>query len=135
MAVSSISNYDISQLGQSSELTQKSLGKDDFLKILTAQLQYQDPMESMDNSEYIAQMAQFSSLEQMQNLSDNLMTLISLQNTQLGASLIGKEVKVSRDGEIYSGIVSKTSNLDSELTMTIDGKQFNVSEIEEIIGQ
>ncbi len=134
MPVNSVNNYDISTMGQSSRLTQKSLGKDDFLKILTAQLQYQDPMESMDNSEYIAQMAQFSSLEQMENLNENITTLINLQNTQLGASLIGKEVKVAKDGEISTGIVSKVSNLDKELTITLDGKEFNASEIEEIIG-
>lgn len=73
-----------------------SLGKDAFLKILITQLQNQDPTSPMDDKEFIAQMAQFSSLEQMQNMTkamENL--LISQQQTQLMSytNFIGKEVK------------------------------------------
>lgn len=48
------------------------LGKDAFLKLMITQLRYQDPLEPMDNQESIAQMAQFSALEQMQNLNANM---------------------------------------------------------------
>ena len=73
-----------------------SLGKDAFLQILITQLQNQDPTSPMDDREFIAQMAQFSSLEQMQNMTkamENL--LVSQQETQLMSytSFIGKEVK------------------------------------------
>ncbi len=53
------------------------LGKDDFLKLLTVQLQNQDPMNPMENTEYISQMSSFSSLEQMLNMNKNIEKLVS----------------------------------------------------------
>ncbi|HMM21563.1 MAG TPA: flagellar hook assembly protein FlgD [Selenomonadales bacterium] len=77
-----------------------SLGKDDFLKLLVTQLRYQDPMNPMDNTEFVAQMAQFSSLEQMQNMNT---TMAKYQAT----SLIGKNIVWSSgDGQLFTGDVS-----------------------------
>jgi len=78
------------------------LGKDDFLKLMIAQLKNQDPLNPMDGTEYAAQLAQFSSLEQLTNLNSylkqsidaNYMLTQSINNTML-ANLIGKEVKVN----------------------------------------
>ena len=61
------------------------LGKDDFLKLLVAQLQSQDPLNPMEDKEFISQMAQFTSLEQMKNVSN------AVQITQ-ATSYIGKQV-------------------------------------------
>lgn len=74
------------------------MGKQDFLRLLLTQLQYQDPINPVKNEEFAAQLAQFSSLEQMQNLNDAMNTLISLQVStallsQAGA-LLGREVAV-----------------------------------------
>ncbi|MEL3960524.1 flagellar hook assembly protein FlgD [Lysinibacillus endophyticus] len=72
------------------------LGKDAFLQILITQLQNQDPTQPMDDKEFISQMAQFSSLEQMQNMTTAMEKLLeSQQQTQLMnyTSFIGKEVK------------------------------------------
>ena len=73
-----------------------SLDKQAFLNLLTAQLKYQDPMEPMENTEFVAQLSQFSSLEQLYNVNENLkaqaINSMSLQNT-LVTSLIGKQVK------------------------------------------
>ncbi|MEG8945594.1 flagellar hook assembly protein FlgD [Rosettibacter firmus] len=78
------------------------LGKDDFLKLMITQLKNQDPLNPMDGTEYAAQLAQFSSLEQITNLNEylkqsidaNYMLTQSINNTML-ANLIGKEVKVN----------------------------------------
>lgn len=72
------------------------LGKDDFLKILITQLQHQDPTNPVEDKEFIAQMAQFSTLEQMQNMTKAMEDLLESQlQTQLMAytSFIGQEVK------------------------------------------
>ncbi|KOP79047.1 flagellar biosynthesis protein FlgD [Lysinibacillus sp. FJAT-14745] len=72
------------------------LGKDAFLKLLITQLQHQDPTNPMDDREFISQMAQFSSLEQMQNMTKAMESLLtSQQQTQLMSytTFVGKEVK------------------------------------------
>lgn len=78
------------------ETGNSSLGKDAFLKLLITQLQNQDPTNPMDDRDFIAQMAQFSSLEQMQNMTKTMESLlVSQQQTQLMnyTTFVGKEVK------------------------------------------
>lgn len=68
------------------------LGKDDFLKLLITQVQYQDPMNPQSDTEFIAQLAQFSSLEQMQNLNKSF-------SYSTGFSLMGKYISAEVDDE------------------------------------
>lgn len=83
-----------------------SLGKDDFIKLLVAQMQNQDPMNPTDSTQSIAQMAQFSSLEQMTNISTSMDSLNKsmtnfMQQSALtqGSAMIGKSVSgVDTDG-------------------------------------
>jgi flagellar basal-body rod modification protein FlgD len=82
-----------------------ALGKDDFLKLLTAQLANQDPLQPVDNQAFVAQLAQFSSLEQLQGVSARLDDLLLATNasTQVtAASLVGKTVEY-RNGVDASG--------------------------------
>jgi flagellar basal-body rod modification protein FlgD len=77
-----------------------TLGKDDFLKLLTAQLQQQDPTQPMDSTAFVAQLAQFSTLEQMSNTNDTLTSMLAAQATGLqmdGASFIGKSAVFKTD--------------------------------------
>jgi flagellar basal-body rod modification protein FlgD len=86
------------------------LDKDAFLKLMIAQLQNQDPLEPLDGTDYSAQLAQFSSLEQMQNINEtlnmsldaNYLLTQSITNT-MTASLIGKEAKIAGDTVKYEG--------------------------------
>jgi len=71
------------------------LGKDDFMKLMSAQLKYQDPISPVKNEEMAAQLAQFSALEQMMNVNSTLEKMVSAQKPSehmLAASLIGKRV-------------------------------------------
>lgn len=77
-----------------------SLGKDDFLKLLVTQLQAQDPLSPMDDKEFVAELSQFSSLEQLTNISTgiNSLTTLGSQQLALGAvGFIGKNVKAAGD--------------------------------------
>jgi flagellar basal-body rod modification protein FlgD len=76
-------------------LAGKSMGRDDFLKLLIAQLQNQDPLKPLDNQEFAAQLATFNSLDQLIGINQKLDGMQSQQGIlgQLGAvSLIGKEI-------------------------------------------
>lgn len=91
---------------QQNNTNKNVLGKDDFLKLMISQLKNQDPLNPMDGTQYAAQLAQFTSLEQLTNLNSNVSKSIdtnymltqSINNT-LAATLIGKEVKV--DGNSF----------------------------------
>ncbi|MDH4263508.1 MAG: endoflagellar hook capping protein [Spirochaetia bacterium] len=81
------------------------LGKDDFLKLFVTQLSKQDPLNPVNDKEFIAQMAQFSSLEQMNNVSSNIRELKSIQsNAFVGKLVSGKD---AMSGNIISGIVTR----------------------------
>lgn len=93
------------------------LGKDDFLKLLVTQLKYQDPLNPMEDKEFTAQMASFSSLEQLTNISEGIDTLSqgSQRQEMLNAvAFIGKEVLAAGDS------VSKVGNYVSTLSFSID---------------
>jgi flagellar basal-body rod modification protein FlgD len=96
-----------------------SLGKDDFLKILITQLKYQDPSQPLQDKEFIAQMAQFTSVEQLSNMASEMKLL--RQSLGITSDLIGKTV--SWQGKDSDGnSVEKTGEVDS-ITFK-DGNQF-----------
>ncbi|MBI3974217.1 MAG: hypothetical protein HY332_23310 [Chloroflexi bacterium] len=73
--------------------TPNGLGKEDFLKLLLAQLSNQDPLRPMEDREFIAQLAQFNTLEQMQQANRNLVALIASQTLAQASALLGKQIE------------------------------------------
>lgn len=124
-----------------------SLGKDAFLNILITQLQNQDPTQPMDDKEFISQMAQFSSLEQMQNMTTAIQDLVTSQNeTQLMSytTFIGKEVKwheLTTDAKTGNSVVNEGTGVINELKfkdgepifVLADGKEINAGNISSIL--
>ena len=74
--------------------TSHELGKDDFLKLLITQLSNQDPTSPMEDTQFISQMAQFSSLEQMTNMSTSFSKMADFLNSQEAAGTLGKTVEL-----------------------------------------
>jgi len=103
-----------------------TLGKDDFLKILIVQLQNQDPMQPMEDKEFIAQMAQFSTVEQIQTMGEEMALL--RQSMGVSSDLIGKHVgwsDWSQAGgvEHHQGVVESILFSEGKLHVQI-GEQF-----------
>src|SRR5262249_35183920 len=94
----------------SSDATKNSdrLGKQEFLKLLIAQLKNQDPMKPMEDKEFITQLAQFSSLEQLENIGKQFDAFGKSQTIGQAAALVGKQVKATMpDGSTLTGTVSE----------------------------
>jgi flagellar basal-body rod modification protein FlgD len=97
----------------------------DFLRILTTQLNNQDPLKPMDNAAFVAQLAQFSALEEAQQTNDKLDSLLNVQAASQSIGLIGKTVEVNSSGSTQSGTVSALdfSSGQAQLSVTITGGQ------------
>jgi len=83
-----------------------TLNQEDFIKLFLTQLNFQDPMEPVDNREFLAQMAQFSSLEQARITGESINDIVLLNSTTQSVSLIGKFVEVSTLNGVEAGTVS-----------------------------
>jgi flagellar basal-body rod modification protein FlgD len=93
----SATDYSSQVLTSGTREAKGNLGKDDFLQLLVAQIRYQDPLKPMEDKEFIAQLAQFSALEQMMNVG-------LASNLTYGTSMLGKQVNGSdADGAPVSG--------------------------------
>jgi len=97
---------------ETSNVTQQTLGQDEFLKLFIAQLANQDPLDPLDNAEFTAQMAQFSSLEQLLNINKNLEVFKGMQSSMdVGQALgyLDREVRARgnafalRDAPVEAG--------------------------------
>lgn len=95
-----------------------------FLELMVAQLRYQDPMNPTDSAEFLAQTAQFTALEKMQDVADQTAMLLTAQLSFGASSLIGQTVKwMDADGVEQSGVVQGTTFLPEGPVLSIDGEE------------
>ncbi len=109
------------------------LGQEDFLKLLTVQMTKQDPLKPMEDTAFIAQMAQFSSLEQMNSLTRDFALLRADQQMTTAGNLIGREVTID-DGESFiTGTVDAVDSSDeSGVTLLVNGQSYDLSMVRRI---
>ncbi|WP_373464037.1 flagellar hook assembly protein FlgD [Borrelia sp. BU AG58] len=106
-----------------------SLGKDDFLKLLITQLKYQDPTDPMKDKEFIAQMAQFSALEQMTNMSKSFEKLSSALKINKDLDLLGRVVEFEQvGGEVVRGRVTSIKT-GANPGIMVDGRYYTYENI------
>ena len=99
-----------------------ALGKDAFLKLFVAQLQHQDPMNPMSDSDFMGQMASFSTLEQVSNLALANEKIAANLTSSSAIGLIGRTVSyVGANDEIHTGTVEKVTTKDGKPSLTVGG--------------
>jgi len=126
MGVSAISNTGstVTQT-QTTSNSGNILGKDDFLKLLVTQMQNQNPLEPISDQEFIAQMAQFSSLELLQNLAQQAEASQAL-------SLVGTEITVSSGDKYITGVVEKVMFSNGQPLLMIGNQPFTLSQVVQV---
>ncbi len=111
--------------------TSNELGKDDFLKLLITQLQNQDPTSPMENTEFISQMAQFSSLEQMTNMSTSFSRMASFINSSEAAATLGKTVELEIGDTSVQGVVEGATRGENP-QIIVNGMYYSMDKIKAV---
>lgn len=143
MAVSSVLGAS-STSGSSSSSTVLSnetldaLGRDEFLTLLVAELQYQDPLNPMDNTDYVTQLAQFSELQEIRNLSEATTQASLLSVASSTAAMIGRTVVAevtdaeTEETTTVTGEVAGVRLEDGVPTLTVNGADITLDQVVEI---
>jgi flagellar basal-body rod modification protein FlgD len=113
---------------------QNSLGKDDFLKILLTQLTHQDPTKPLEDKEFVAQMAQFSTLEQISNMSSELSNLYALLARSQAFGLLGKTVEILEGERMISGRVEEVTGAEFP-QIRVDGQFYDVMNVARVLNE
>jgi flagellar basal-body rod modification protein FlgD len=139
MSVSSISSGANSALlgteqATSARVPQKTLGKDDFMRLLAVQFQMQDPTKPMEDTAFIAQTAQFTSLEQATSMATDLAALRTEQQRVVANSYLGHRVTVDQgndqgNDQVDAGDVTAVDNTGSAPRLVVNGKPYSLSAV------
>lgn len=122
----------LNKMLNSGRQTTQELDKDDFLKILLTQLTHQDPSEPMKDKEFIAQMAQFSSLEQMTNMASSFQELSGVLSSSRAMNTLGREVEIIDGDQVVSGTVEAVSGREFPQVL-VNGTYYDVDKIAKVM--
>ena len=133
---SSVSKVDKNGKIESDEVSDTAggkLDKDAFLQLLVAQMKYQDPLEPTDNTEYVSQLANFSSLEQMTNMNDSLANMSMASDLQRASNLVGNFASVKVGDQTITGKVDAVEYKDGKAYLSIEDKKYPLDSLVESI--
>ena len=113
--------------------SRSEMDKDTFLKLLVAQLRYQDPTKPMDGAQFVAESAQFTTVEVLQKLQESQAQLLSFQSTLLSSGLIGKTVTaMGTDGKEVTGVVGSARVVAGQAYIMVKDEMLPVSSVVKI---
>lgn len=128
-----ITGFSTVQADENKNQKQNTLGQDEFLKLLTAQLQYQNPLSPQESNDYMNQMTQFGVLEQLQNLNTKLQTFFETEQQFQTISMLGKEVTVGNNGDTtITGVVESVKFTEKGPKVIVKGQEFFLNQVQEI---
>ena len=120
-------------LNSSGRMPSQQLGKDDFLKLLITQLSNQDPTNPMEDTQFLAQMAQFTSLEQMTNMNESFNKMAAMINSSQAAATIGRTVDIDIGDTTARGVVEATT-MGARPQVMVNGMYYDLDKIKAVYG-
>ncbi|MCL2318732.1 MAG: flagellar hook assembly protein FlgD [Treponema sp.] len=133
MTVDSANKKLANEIGQKNTLPSQNLGKEDFLKILLTQLSHQDPTAPMEDKEFIAQMAQFSSLEQMTNMAADFAKMARMLRVTEASGALGKSVEINQGDEKVRGVIQAVTR-DEVPQILVNDKYYPWDQVSTVYG-
>ena len=128
-----VSNPRANAIEEQGKIEGSTMQMDDFLQLLTAQIANQDPLEPMKDTEFISQMANIASLEQMQQFSKGFETFADSHKDMVAQAYLGRQVNIDEDGKTVSGTVDAVSKSeDGEITVQVNGKDYSPENISRV---
>lgn len=120
--------------GSESAVERSKLSREQFLKILTAQLSQQDPLNPIENQDFISQLSSLQNLEAVSALTDGIKGLQKSQQIGAASALIGKSVRGTTDLKTpIEGVVEKVTIKGSDVRLIIDGFPVSLNNVTEIL--
>jgi flagellar basal-body rod modification protein FlgD len=106
-------------------------GREDFLKLLMTQMRYQNPLDPVKDSEFVAQLSQFSTLDGIQALNSSFKEMLLLQQLTQGANLIGKTVVYEKPGASLPrrGTVEAVNVQNGQLQLLVEGTAITLAQV------
>ena len=109
----------------------QELGKDDLLQLLVAQLTHQDPTSPLEDTQFVAQMAQFTSLEQLTNMNQSFGTLNRLIGDSSAVNVVGKQVDIEQSSGTVSGTITAATRGENP-QVQVNGKWYAWSDVQTV---